>query len=441
MALGGGTFTVQNKILPGAYINFVSASNASATYSERGVVAMPFVADWGVEGEVIEVTNEDFTKHSMTLFGYDYTHPQMQMFREIFKNARLLYGYRLNSSTTKASNDIATALYGGCRGNSLKIVIENDVDVEGGFIVKTLLNNIEQDRQAVTKTEDLKSNDFVTFHESAALEVTAGKPLTGGTDGDGRTPENYQAFLNKIEQYSFHALGCNSSEKDIVNLFVAFTKRMRDENGKKFQTIVYRAENADNEGIISLENKLLNVNYDLFGDFSLVYWLTGAAAGCKVQKSLTNVVYDGEYEIDTNYTQKELELAIEQGKMVFHKVGDKVCILKDINTLVTFTKEKNKYFQSNQIVRVLDQIGNDIADIFNRNYLGKVQNNHAGRVAFWNDIVDFYKSLERIEAITDFSAEDDVVVEQGESKESVVVTTYVTPVQSMEKLYMTVIVR
>ncbi len=84
MALGGGTFTVQNKILPGAYINFVSASNASATYSERGVVAMPFVADWGVEGEVIEVTNEDFTKHSMTLFGYDYTHPQMQMFREIF---------------------------------------------------------------------------------------------------------------------------------------------------------------------------------------------------------------------------------------------------------------------------------------------------------------------------------------------------------------------
>ena len=70
-----------------------------------------------------------------------------------------------------------------------------------------------------------------------------------------------------------------------------------------------------------------------------------------------------------------------------------------------------------------------------------MQNNHAGRVAFWNDIVDFYKSLERIEAITDFSAEDDVVVEQGESKESVVVTTYVTPVQSMEKLYMTVIVR
>ena len=57
----------------------------------------------------------------------------------------------------------------------------------------------------------------------------------------------------------------------------------REENGVKFQTVVYRAENADYEGIISLENKLLNVDYNMFGDFSLVYWLTGAVAGCAVQ--------------------------------------------------------------------------------------------------------------------------------------------------------------
>ena len=38
---GGGTFTVQNKILNGAYINFVSASKASSTLAERGVATMP----------------------------------------------------------------------------------------------------------------------------------------------------------------------------------------------------------------------------------------------------------------------------------------------------------------------------------------------------------------------------------------------------------------
>ena len=40
MAFGGGTFTSQNKVLPGAYINFVSAARASASLSERGTAAM-----------------------------------------------------------------------------------------------------------------------------------------------------------------------------------------------------------------------------------------------------------------------------------------------------------------------------------------------------------------------------------------------------------------
>lgn len=439
MALGGGTFTVQNKILPGAYINFVSAANASTTLSDRGIAAMPFVADWGRENEVIEVTSEDFLKNSVKLFGYDYTHPQMQMFREIFKNAKTLYAYRLNSEAKKAGNDIATAVCGGTRGNAITIVVENDVDNENGFIVKTLLEQIEVDRQTVLSAEELKDNAFVTF-QKVELQTTAGMPLTGGTDGEGRTPQNYQKFLEKIEKYHFHALGCNTDQKEVIDLFVAFTKRMREEHGVKFQTVVYRAENADHEGILSLENKLLNVDYNLFGDFSLVYWLTGAVAGCALQKSLTNSIYNGEYEVDTDYTQRQLEKALENGKIIFHKVGDNVCILKDINSLVTLTKEKNKYFQSNQVVRVLDQIGNDIAAIFNSKYLGKVQNNYAGRIAFWNDIVDFYNRLQKIEAITDFNSED-VIVEQGESKESVIVTTYVTPVQSMEKLYMTVIVR
>lgn len=73
MALGGGTFLVQNKELPGAYINFVSRTAASAALSERGIVTMPLELDWGVSGEVFEVTNSDFQKNSMELFGYEYT--------------------------------------------------------------------------------------------------------------------------------------------------------------------------------------------------------------------------------------------------------------------------------------------------------------------------------------------------------------------------------
>lgn len=56
--LGGGTFTAQNKKLPGTYINFASASRASASLSDRGIVAIPLLMDWGAADEVFEVSNE-----------------------------------------------------------------------------------------------------------------------------------------------------------------------------------------------------------------------------------------------------------------------------------------------------------------------------------------------------------------------------------------------
>lgn len=37
---GGGNFTSQNKVLPGSYINFVSAARAAASVSDRGIVAV-----------------------------------------------------------------------------------------------------------------------------------------------------------------------------------------------------------------------------------------------------------------------------------------------------------------------------------------------------------------------------------------------------------------
>ena len=58
MALGGGTFITQNKVLPGSYINFISAATASAGLSERGIAALPMPLDYAPTG-VFEVTGED----------------------------------------------------------------------------------------------------------------------------------------------------------------------------------------------------------------------------------------------------------------------------------------------------------------------------------------------------------------------------------------------
>ncbi|HFG9490148.1 TPA: phage tail sheath family protein, partial [Clostridioides difficile] len=302
------------------------------------------------------------------------------------------------------------------------------------FDVVTLLDNKKVDTQIAKVITDLQDNDYITWKKDATLEASAGLVFTGGTNGEAVTGAEYQAFLDKIESYSFNALGCLATTAEIKSLFVEFTKRMRDKVGAKFQTVLYKKNDADYEGVVSVENKIKDTG---LLESSLVYWTTGAIAGCDINKSNTNKKYDGEFDVDVNYTQIQLEEALKTGKFIFHKVGDEVHVLEDINTFVSFTDDKNDDFSSNQSIRVLDQIANDIATLFNTKYLGEVPNDKSGRISFWNDVVKHHEQLQNMRAIEDFKA-DDVSVEPGSDKKTVVVSDAVKVISAMGKLYMTV---
>lgn len=434
MALGGGTFVAQNKELPGTYINFVSAASASAALSERGIVTMPLELDWGADGQVFEVTGEDFQKNSLKIFGYDYTHERLKGLRDLFLNIKTLYAYKLTSGGTKARNDFAEALYCGVRGNDLKIVIQVNADDDALFDVKTVLDSAVVDEQMVATAADLTANNFVKFKASATLAATAATPLTGGANGTVNGTA-YQTYLDKIESYTYNVMGVVVTDETTKGLFASFVKRLRDEMGIKFQLVLYNKA-ADYYGTISVKNRVLDEGWS---EASLVYWVTGISAGCAVNRSNQNRIYDGEFAVDADYTQGELKKAVRNGELVLHKVGSGIRVLEDINTMTTVTDTQGDIFKDNQVVRVMDQIANDIALIFNTKYLGAVSNDAAGRVSLWSDIVAHHRQLEQIRAIEDFS-DSDVTVKPGDAKKSVVVTDLVTVVSGMGKLYMTVTV-
>lgn len=423
---------VQNKVLPGSYINFVSAARASATLSDRGTATMPLELDWGVEGEIFEVTSEDFQKNSLKLFGYPYTHEKLKGLRDLFLNAQTLYAFRLGTSV-KASNDFAAAKFGGVRGNDISIVIAQNAEDSGKFDVSTVLDGAAVDMQTVESSAELTDNDYVVFNKSAVLAANAGVPLSGGENGE-VDAASYQSYLDKAEAYSFNTMGVATTDDTVKGLFVTFCKRMRDEVGAKFQLVLHNKA-ADYAGVISVKNECK----DEVNAASLVYWVTGAQAGCAVNKSIRNKKYDGEFTPDTDYTQNELITAIKAGEFVLHRVNSDIRVLEDINTMITTSDTQGEVFKDNQTMRVCDQIANDIAVLFSTKYLGVVPNDKAGRVSLWSDIVNHHRQLSNIRAIEDFS-ESDVVVAQGDSKKSVVVSDAVTVVNAMSKLYMTVTV-
>ncbi|MEG0258711.1 MAG: phage tail sheath family protein [Lysinibacillus sp.] len=436
MALGGGTFLTQNKVLPGTYHNFMSAQRAFVNLSKRGFVGLPIALDWGTDGEVFTVHQEDFESKALKIFGYDYKHKRLKGIRDVFKNAITVYFYKLAVDAVAATNTYATAKYKGVRGNDLKIVIQTNVDEPLKFDVLTLLENVLVDEQkAVTTAADLVDNDFVTFKTDATLALTAGISLTTGSNGTAITGGTYQEALDALESFGFNTLGCLSLDPTIKSLFTEYTKRLRDEVGAKFQLVGHKLGATDHEGIIDVQNDAISDDEEVFG---AVYWATGVQAGVAVNKSNTNKTYNGEYTLDLSETKTQVQLStlLKSGKYVFHRVGDEIRVLEDVNTFTSYSPDKNQDFSMNQVIRVLDQIAIDTAQLFNNQYLGKVPNDESGRVSLWSDIVAHRKELQGLRAIQNFVA-DNVTIALGNSKKSVVVDEVIEPTVAMSQLYIT----
>ena len=153
MALGGGTWNYQDKILPGTYVNFTNPNMVSSGLSKRGTVAVPVSLNWGDEGEIIELNSDTIERDCLSKLAYEYNAPEMLCIRELFRNAKKVYLYRLGGNGAKAENIYARAKYSGTRGNALKISINQSLDKEGFFVVRTYLDNRLVDTQEVSSSE------------------------------------------------------------------------------------------------------------------------------------------------------------------------------------------------------------------------------------------------------------------------------------------------
>ncbi len=434
----GGTWTGENKIRPGVYVNFEQTS-IQPDVSRRGIVTLPLDLAWGSEQQVIEITGD---MNTTSIFG-DVIENILPL-NEALKRAEKVLAYRLNPASGANASGIlgnltATAKYTGETGNDIQVVIE----VNGAaFDVKTYFKNQMVDEQeSAANAEDLQDNDYVVFSGTGVLAADAGKTLTGGSSA-GITASEYSAFRLALEAYEWNVCALyDVTDSAIKSAFKEWVERLRDQEGKKVICVMNDYSTADYEGIISVKNGVVLSDAAVLTGEKAVAWVAGAAAAADTDESLTYDSYDGAVDVDIKYSNSEIESAIEEGQMVFVSSNNKARVEYDINTLHTFTPEKGKMFRKNQVVRVLDTINNDIIKICEDYFIGKVNNNDDGRNLLKNQIIKYLQRLLDKGSIKNFDTKTDVEVLMGVDSDSVVVNTAVQPADSIEKIYITVEVK
>ncbi|MBC1532056.1 phage tail sheath protein [Listeria seeligeri] len=447
--VSGGTFnTGVEKIRPGIYTNFKSAAVERTKAGERGTVALPLSASWGAAKEFVEINKvEDVEKK----LGLDLSHPSFLLLREAMKLAKTVLVYRLNdgskSTATLATDIIATAKYGGKVGNSITIKVDENVVDSTKKDVTTYLNEVAVDRQVVSVASDLINSNYVTFEttDTSELQNTAGTTLVGGTDQE-VTNLDYTQFLVSAEGEYFDTIAFPVSSDDMAlkTSFVSFVKRMRDEQGVKIKGVVANMP-ADYEGIINVRNGVTLQDGTVLESHQVVAWVAGADASASMLKSNTFVKYEGAIDATPRLANDETEEALQNGEFVltFDARDKAVYVEQDINSLITFTKEKSTKFRKNKISRILDGINNDTR----RNIMDAIKERKDANTDIPADDngvqyilsmqTAYLNELQSSGAIANFDSTADITVTLNENVDGFIVNQSIEPVDSGEKFYFT----
>ncbi|WP_097026176.1 phage tail sheath family protein [Clostridium peptidivorans] len=433
--MAGGTWEKQNKIRPGAYINFKSKKQAITPIGERGIATMPLELPWGPEKQILTLyADDDLSK----VLGINIADESALLIREVFKRAKILLLYRLNEGTkATATLDGLTvnAKYTGTKGNNITVVIQNNIDVPGSFEIITMFEGNKVDKQLGKAISDLKANSYVEFKGTGELKAAAGLPLTGGENGT-VTNQNYTDYLAAIEPCEFHTVGISTKDPAIKAVATTFIKRLK-EDGRQVQLVLENYLEADSENVISVKNGVVLSDGTPVPSDKAVAFVTGATAGANINQSNTYAVYNGAIDVDVKYTNREIEEALANGEIVFTISNGRVVIEQDINTFKTFTSDKGKDYRKNRVVRTLFEVNNGIRLLWETNYIGKGNNSDDGRNLFKKDVIKFLERLQGIGALENVVPED-VEVLSGSDKDSVISRIGIQPVDAMEKLYMDV---
>lgn len=451
--MAGGTWKAQDKRRPGAYINVVGNGQREMTSSlGRVLLVRDKGLGWGKTGVVEVDANSDFTKK----IGTTLDDPALTALKETLKGASKVLVLNPNKGTAATLTKeglpwTITANYPGEKGNQITVSVEVSPTDPNTATVSTIFGTKLVDEQVVKfdELDKFTGNDYI-----AAKKVTdsGSKPaaftnvsgaLTGGATTESEQVETLLNDALENEEYAVVTTAGFEPSSNMNKLVVEAVKRLRENEGRKVRAVIP----TDGSTVYNYEGVSTVVNGYTLGDGTNIDvkdatgFFAGISASADAATSLTYFDVEDAISAYPKLDNEKTIKALDAGQIVFTtRPGQRVVIEQDINSLHKFTAEKPMAFSKNRVIRTLDEIATDTENTFERTYLGKVGNNAAGRDLFKADRIAYLTGLKNRNIIQAF-ANTDITVEAGNDVDSIVVNLAVTPVDAMEKLYMTMVVR
>ncbi len=219
---------------------------------------------------------------------------------------------------------------------------------------------------------------------------------------------DYVNGLIRLKNKKWNYLAIPGIQDVAVTDIVTWIKTERDTNKKTYKAILPNAA-ADHEGIISFTTNDIKVASKTYSASEYTGRIAGILAGLPFTRSAT---YYALNEVESITESADPNGDIDSGKLILINDGTKIKIGRGINSLTTTTANKTEEFKKIKITDAIDFIRDDIRDIFDESYVGKVINSYDNKILFLSAVNAYFGELERLEVLDpDFGNKAEVNME------------------------------
>lgn len=289
-----------------------------------------------------------------------------------------------------------------------------------GLILKDNLVEGNPQKFTVQLTDEIPEylSDFNKEQIKLALmgNVTAPKKVVcyvmnaGGSVGDDDEPtrltEEYKKARAWVRETKIHFLACPTVETDgqLADM-IAFVKEEINVNKNKIMGVFPFANTEDSDGIIGCEFTAYTTGEThtaTSGAYTAEEYcsrIAGFIAGTPFNMSITYGTLN-DLSNCNRLTVAEQDEAVDAGKLVLMHDGEKVKIVRGVNTFKSTTKTKSISFKKIKIVNIMNLIYDDLVKTIRDEYIGKFNNDYDDKCILVTAINAYFMNLVTQSVIT-----------------------------------------
>ena len=230
-------------------------------------------------------------------------------------------------------------------------------------------------------------------------------------------PEDIEAGYNRAMEVSettrFDYLAIPTVETDGKGQDIAtWIKSMRENKKKKIKAVLPNVA-ADNEGVInftteeSIKTETLTGNDGAKTIVDTVYTaeqycarIAGLIAGTPMTIACT---YAPLPELSDCTRLTDIDTPVDKGELIIFYDGEKVKVVRGVNSFVTTVDGKGESFKKIKIVEAMDMINDDIVRTAQDSYLGKYANTYSNKCLLLTAISSYFAQLKRDDIVSSYS--------------------------------------